>query len=150
MKIFQPRGQNPPQVLLAEDNEVVEHLLLRALLQTSAYGFRFRLRGEIGRNSSPSVSRIAQNSVVNFVSQSRMMCVGRFIHSEGDLRCNIEQADQLYTALKLLGVPTRFVRYPSSTSHGMSRNGPPDLRMHRLRQILAWWQQYLAPNGRAR
>ena len=72
------------------------------------------------------------------------------IHSEGDLRCNIEQADQLYTALKLLGVPTRFVRYPANTSHGMSRNGPPDLRMHRLRQILAWWQQYLAPNGRAR
>ena len=34
------------------------------------------------------------------------------IHSEGDLRCNIEQAEQLYTALKLLGVPARFVRYP--------------------------------------
>ena len=65
------------------------------------------------------------------------------IHSEGDLRCNIEQAEQLFVALKLLNVPTRFVRYPSSTSHGMSRNGPTDLRIHRLEQILEWWGRYL-------
>ena len=65
------------------------------------------------------------------------------IHSEGDLRCNIEQSEQLFAALKLLGVPARFVRYPANTSHGMSRNGPPDLRIHRLHQILAWWRKYL-------
>ena len=61
------------------------------------------------------------------------------IHSEGDLRCNVEQGEQVFAALKLLGVPTRFVRYPASTSHGMSRSGPPDMRLHRLREILAWW-----------
>lgn len=66
------------------------------------------------------------------------------IHSEGDLRCNVEQGDQVFTALKLLNVPCRFVRYPASTSHGMSRQGPPDLRMHRLHQILDWWQRWLA------
>lgn len=65
------------------------------------------------------------------------------LHSEGDLRCNIEQAEQLHAALKLLGVPTRLVRYPASTGHGMSRSGPPDLRLHRLAQILAWWQAHL-------
>ncbi len=65
------------------------------------------------------------------------------IHSEGDLRCNVEQAEQVFAALKLRKVPTRFVRYPSSTSHGLSRSGPPDLRMHRLRQILDWWKNYL-------
>ncbi len=65
------------------------------------------------------------------------------IHSEGDLRCNIEQAEQVYMALKIRGIPTRFVRYPASTSHGMSRNGPPDLRVHRLNQILEWWKKYL-------
>jgi acylaminoacyl-peptidase len=73
------------------------------------------------------------------------------IHSEGDLRCSIEQAEQLYAALNLLGVPARFVRYPANTSHGMSRNGPPDLRLDRLRQILAWWRKYLGPPaGRSR
>jgi dipeptidyl aminopeptidase/acylaminoacyl peptidase len=65
------------------------------------------------------------------------------IHSEGDLRCNIEQAEQLYSALKLLGVPVRFIRYPRNTSHGMSRSGPPDMRIHRLREIVAWWQKHL-------
>jgi dipeptidyl aminopeptidase/acylaminoacyl peptidase len=65
------------------------------------------------------------------------------IHSEGDLRCNIEQGEQVYTALKLRSVPARMVRYPRSTSHGMSRNGPPDMRLHRLGEILAWWAKYL-------
>jgi dipeptidyl aminopeptidase/acylaminoacyl peptidase len=66
------------------------------------------------------------------------------IHSEGDLRCNVEQAEQVFTALKLNNVPTRFVRYPSSTSHGMSRGGPPDLRLHRLNQIVSWWKKWLS------
>ncbi len=65
------------------------------------------------------------------------------IHSEGDLRCNIEQGEQIFTALNVLGVSTRMVRYPVSTSHGMSRQGPPDLRIHRLHQILDWWAKYL-------
>jgi dipeptidyl aminopeptidase/acylaminoacyl peptidase len=65
------------------------------------------------------------------------------IHSEGDLRCNIEQAEQVFSALKLLGVPTRLVRYPATTSHGLSRSGPPDLRLDRLEQILKWWGRYL-------
>lgn len=65
------------------------------------------------------------------------------IHSEGDLRCNIEQAEQVFTVLQLNGVRSRFVRYPASTSHGMSRMGPPDLRQHRLHQILSWWESCL-------
>jgi dipeptidyl aminopeptidase/acylaminoacyl peptidase len=65
------------------------------------------------------------------------------IHSEGDLRCNVEQAEQVFMVLKVKKVPTRFVRYPKNTSHGMSRGGPADLRIHRLEQILEWWKIYL-------
>jgi dipeptidyl aminopeptidase/acylaminoacyl peptidase len=65
------------------------------------------------------------------------------IHSEGDFRCNIEQAEQVHSALVLQGVPCRFVRYPMSTSHGMSRSGPPELRLHRLGEITAWWSRWL-------
>ena len=65
------------------------------------------------------------------------------IHSEGDLRCNVEQGEQVHAALCTLGVPNRFVRYPRETSHGMSRMGPPDLRMHRLREITAWWKRWM-------
>lgn len=60
------------------------------------------------------------------------------IHSEGDLRCNIEQGEQVFAALKLQGVKTKMIRYPANTSHGMSRGGPPDLRVHRLKAILGW------------
>lgn len=65
------------------------------------------------------------------------------IHSEGDLRCNIEQGEQVFSALQERGIPSRFIRYPASTSHGMSRAGPPDLRMHRLKAILDWWEKWL-------
>lgn len=65
------------------------------------------------------------------------------IHSEGDLRCSVEQGDQVFAALSQLGVHVRYVRYPDSSSHGMSRNGPPDLRIHRLKEILAWWEKWL-------
>ncbi len=65
------------------------------------------------------------------------------IHSEGDLRCNIEQSEQVFMALQTRGIESRFVRYPASTSHGMSRAGPPDLRVHRLKQILEWWERRL-------
>jgi len=65
------------------------------------------------------------------------------IHSEGDLRCNVEQAEQVFSALQVRGVASRFVRYPRSTSHGLSRSGPPDLRLHRLEHISNWWKNHL-------
>lgn len=65
------------------------------------------------------------------------------VHSEGDLRCHVEQGEQVYTFLKMKGVSTRLVRYPSNTSHGMSRSGPPDLRIHRLKEQLNWYAKYL-------
>ena len=66
------------------------------------------------------------------------------IHSEGDLRCNIEQGEQVFTALKQQKVPSRFVRYPRETSHGMSRSGPLDMRLHRLDEILQWWKRWFS------
>lgn len=65
------------------------------------------------------------------------------IHSEGDLRCNVEQGEQVFHALQAQGVDSRFVRYPQSTFHGMSRSGPHDLRLHRLNEIKMWMDKYL-------
>ncbi|MCL6515683.1 MAG: S9 family peptidase [Alicyclobacillus sp.] len=56
------------------------------------------------------------------------------LHSENDLRCPIEQAEQLYTALKVRGVPVEFVRFPGE-SHGLSRSGKPWHRVVRLEKI---------------
>jgi dipeptidyl aminopeptidase/acylaminoacyl peptidase len=65
------------------------------------------------------------------------------IHSEGDLRCPIGQAEQLYAALYRLKREVMFIRYPLETSHGLSRNGPPDLRVDRLQRIVDWLDKYL-------
>ncbi len=63
-----------------------------------------------------------------------------FLHGEADFRVPIEQAEQMYTALRKQGVAARFVRYPDS-SHGGWR--PWDM-VHRYAEELAWWQRYLS------
>ncbi|MEE9187980.1 MAG: S9 family peptidase, partial [Anaerolineales bacterium] len=64
------------------------------------------------------------------------------IHSENDLRCPIEQGEQVFVALKTLGVDTEMVRFPGEF-HGLSRNGRTDRRIVRLNHILRWFDKYL-------
>jgi dipeptidyl aminopeptidase/acylaminoacyl peptidase len=64
------------------------------------------------------------------------------IHSEEDYRCPMEQAEQFYTALKFLGVPTELVRFPGE-HHGLSREGKPKHREERLNHIIRWFKTYL-------
>src|SRR6266480_5234115 len=64
------------------------------------------------------------------------------LHSEQDLRCSIEQAEQLFASLKYLGREVLFVRFEGQ-SHGLSRGGHPKLRAERLRHILDWFGKYL-------
>jgi len=67
------------------------------------------------------------------------------LHSEGDMRCNIEQAEQVFSALRTLGRKVKFVRFPREASHGLSRGGPPDLRTRRLEALGEWFESYLLP-----
>jgi len=61
---------------------------------------------------------------------------------EGDLRCPFEQGQMYYAALKYLNkAPVKFVTYPNEF-HGMSRNGKPWNKVHRLNQIINWLNQY--------
>jgi dipeptidyl aminopeptidase/acylaminoacyl peptidase len=64
------------------------------------------------------------------------------IHSEDDLRCPIEQAEQLFVALKKLRREVRFVRFPGE-NHEMSRSGKPRHRLERFRHILEWFAGHL-------
>lgn len=64
------------------------------------------------------------------------------LHSEQDLRCPIEQAEQLYIALKAKKKETKFVRFPNS-NHDLSRNGKLNLRMQRLNYMIHWFNQYV-------
>lgn len=59
------------------------------------------------------------------------------MHSDQDLRCPMEQAEQFYVAMKKHGVESKLITFPQS-SHGLSRNGLPNLRMKRFDAILEW------------
>lgn len=59
------------------------------------------------------------------------------LHGENDLRCPQEQGQQFYMALQRQGVDTKLMLFPQS-SHGLSRNGLPNLRIERLQAISEW------------
>jgi dipeptidyl aminopeptidase/acylaminoacyl peptidase len=106
--------------------------------------FPFNKNGYFGGVAWGSLDQIAplwkQSPIAYFENVKTPTLV---IHSEGDLRCNVEQGEEVFTALQQEGIPSRFVRYPQSTFHGLSRSGPPDLRIHRLHEILNWWKKWL-------
>ncbi|HEX7003254.1 MAG TPA: S9 family peptidase [Trueperaceae bacterium] len=62
------------------------------------------------------------------------------IHSESDLRCPLEQAQQLFVALKRSGkAHTKLVIFPEE-NHELSRSGRPDRRVRRLDTIVGWFE----------
>ena len=67
------------------------------------------------------------------------------VHSENDLRCNIEQGEHLFTLLRLLGKEAEMLRFPAE-SHELSRSGSPIHRVQRFEAILEWFGRYLEPS----
>ena len=66
------------------------------------------------------------------------------IHSEDDLRCPIEQAEQMFVALRILQRDVEFVRFPAE-SHELSRSGSPVHRRQRAEIILEFFDRHLKP-----
>ena len=64
------------------------------------------------------------------------------LHSESDLRCPIEQAEQLFTNLRLMKRDVEFVRFPGE-GHELSRSGSPRHRVQRFEIILDWFGRKL-------
>jgi dipeptidyl aminopeptidase/acylaminoacyl peptidase len=85
-------------------------------------------------------ARYAFHSPITYVKQ--MTAPLLILHSDWDLRCPIEQAEQLYTALKYLHREVEFVRFEGQ-SHGLSRGGHPKMRVERLNLIAGWFEKYL-------
>lgn len=67
------------------------------------------------------------------------------IHSDQDHRCTLDQAEQLYRALRLLERDVAFVVFVGA-SHGLSRTGKPKQRVERLKRILEWFKKYMPPS----
>ncbi len=67
------------------------------------------------------------------------------VQSEEDHRTPMGDAELWYQALKDLGVPAEFVRYPRS-NHDLSRTGEPWLLVDRLGRIRQWFSYWLITN----
>jgi len=63
------------------------------------------------------------------------------LHAEKDLRCPIEQAEQLFVALQVLGKESVFVRFPEDT-HDLTRGGKPRNRVEHCRRIADWFDSH--------
>jgi dipeptidyl aminopeptidase/acylaminoacyl peptidase len=79
-------------------------------------------------------------SPISYIGNARTPTL--VIHSENDYRCDQEQGEQVFIALKRLGVDTEMLLLPGE-SHGVSRGGRTDRRIARLEHMLGWFERYL-------
>lgn len=112
---------------------------LASMFGASDFGWGF---GEDDFEAVPwdDLDKLMAHSPITYVKNMHTPLL--IIHSEQDLRCGIEQSEQLFTALKFLGREVLFVRFEGQ-SHGLSRGGHPRSRLERLRHGLKWFEQHL-------
>jgi dipeptidyl aminopeptidase/acylaminoacyl peptidase len=106
---------------------------------TSDIGYRFSER-ELGGNPWDDHELLWRQSPLRLAH--RVTTPLLILHSEGDQRCPVEQAQQLFVALKRSGMAdTRLVLFPEE-SHELSRSGRPDRRVLRLNAIVDWFESH--------
>jgi dipeptidyl aminopeptidase/acylaminoacyl peptidase len=63
------------------------------------------------------------------------------IHGSNDLRTGFAQSEMLYKALKQMGKPVEYIRYPN-IGHELTRSGPPGQRMDHTLRIIEFFERY--------
>jgi dipeptidyl aminopeptidase/acylaminoacyl peptidase len=98
------------------------------------------IRSYVGQDHLSAPQAYARHSPVSYVSQ--MTTPVLIIHSEDDLRCPINQAEELFVALRLLGREPVMIRFPDE-NHDLTRAGSPGHRITRTELILDWFREHL-------
>jgi dipeptidyl aminopeptidase/acylaminoacyl peptidase len=105
--------------------------------------FNWAFQKELGdRPPFEDLQKYWKHSPIAYIGNAKTPTL--VIHNEFDLRCPIEQGEQVFVALKRLGVDTEMVRFPDEF-HGLSRTGRTDRRIARLNHILRWFDKYIKP-----
>ena len=105
---------------------------------TSDVGYGFAAQ-EVGGNPWHDLEKLWEQSPLKHVANVETPLL--IIHADEDYRCPVEQAEQLFVALKQLGKETQFIRFPAE-GHELSRSGRPDRRVARLEAILGWFDAH--------
>jgi dipeptidyl aminopeptidase/acylaminoacyl peptidase len=96
----------------------------------------------LGTSIVEDVSEYVRMSPITYVKDIHTPVL--IVHSEEDWRCPIEQAEQLFVHLRLLGREVEFVRFPAE-GHELSRSGSPIHRRQRAEIILEFFDKHLEP-----
>jgi dipeptidyl aminopeptidase/acylaminoacyl peptidase len=83
--------------------------------------------------------KLVERSPLTYVEQVTTPLL--LLHAEKDYRCPIEQAEQFFVALKVLGKEAVFVRYQDD-SHELTRGGKPRNRIDHARRIADWFDAH--------
>jgi dipeptidyl aminopeptidase/acylaminoacyl peptidase len=102
--------------------------------------FGFVMGPDFGGTPWKHVEVLRRQSPLTYVKNCRTPLL--IEHEEEDHRCAIEQAEQLFMALKTLGREVELVRFEGE-SHGLSRGGRPQNRAERLRRIVGWFDKHM-------
>ncbi|MEK3732312.1 MULTISPECIES: S9 family peptidase [unclassified Paenibacillus] len=105
----------------------------------SDIGYNFT-EDQIWGNPWDDLEKLWKHSPLAYVKEIKTPLL--ILHGEQDLRCPIEQAEQLFTALKRLGKDTQLIRFPGA-DHNLSRSGHPYLRVRRLSHIVRWFVEHI-------
>ena len=65
-----------------------------------------------------------------------------FIHGEKDYRCAVQEAFQMFAALKIHGCPAKLCLFEGG-NHELSRSGRPKQRLQRLEEMRDWFAEYI-------
>lgn len=68
-----------------------------------------------------------------------------FIHGECDYRCFMQEAFQMFSALKRHGCPAKLCLFQGE-NHELSRSGRPKQRLQRLEEMSEWFRRYIQNN----
>ncbi|MHA2620597.1 MAG: S9 family peptidase [bacterium JZ-2024 1] len=109
-----------------------------SMFGTSDIGYLFN-EYEMGGQPWKNHEKLWEKSPLKYVENVTTPTM--IIHAEEDYRCPMEQAEQLFIALKKLGKETILVRFPNE-NHELSRSGKPYHREENLRAILAWFRNH--------
>jgi acylaminoacyl-peptidase len=124
---------------------VAERGVYNLLSMAGTCDFPWRDRDYFDATTTDDIAEYHRNSPLTYAGNIRTPLL--LLHGEGDLRCPVSQAEEMFSALKMRGRDVLFVRYGPEASHNQSRTGPPDIRLDRQHRIHAWFDKHLKPTN---
>jgi len=96
--------------------------------------------GETGTNPWKDLEASWRQSPIAYAANVNTPLL--ILHSTEDYRCALEQAEELFAALRWMGKTVELVIFEGE-NHGLSRGGRLGNRIERLRRIRGWFEKHL-------